>query len=339
MSEQAKKMKMSQNWKGMLPGILISLLALFLLFRFFDWQEVVQALRHAEWKYLLLALPIYLTSYIFRAMAWHAILMGAVPFRKVFLTMFVGYTLNNILPFRLGELGRAYLLGREDDLGFWRAFSSILIERVFDMLLAVGLLMGTLPFVLNAENTRELTLIVGGVVSVGFLALYLLARNRQWALDQFERFGARWPVILRLGKDRLDAFLEGLSALTSIRRFLTVFGLMAISWALAIAIQFLVLRSFYADALPVHGAFALGVSALGVAVPSSPGYIGVFEAAIVGALAMFVIPYSTAFADAVTLHVLYVLLTGSFGIYALASSNISLGEIFSSVRGLDTHRE
>jgi glycosyltransferase 2 family protein len=338
MTEPTHEIKKSQNWRSMLPGILISVLALFLLFRFFDWQEVLLALRQAEWIYLLIALPVYLISYVFRAMAWRTILKNEVPFRKVFLTMFVGYTLNNILPFRLGELGRAYFLGREDKLSFWQVFSSILIERAFDMILAVGLLMSTLPFVLKADNTRQLALIVGAVVMLGLLMLYLLARNRQWALDQFERLAVRWPLITRLGKDRLDAFLQGLSALTSLKRFLTVFVLMGISWSLALSIQFLVLRSFYSQARLLHAAFSLGVSSLGVAIPSSPGYIGVFEAAVVGALALFEIPFSIAFANAVTLHILYVLMTGSFGVYTLASSNISLGEIFQRVRGLNPQR-
>lgn len=339
MSDQDQTQKKGQNLRGMLPGIIISIVALFLLFRFFQWRDVVAALRQAEWIYLLIALPIYFLSYVFRAKAWHTILKEVVPFRKVFLTMHLGYLLNNILPFRLGELGRAYVLGRENGLGFWRVFPSILIERVFDMIIMASLLLGTIPFVLDTGNTREIAIIIGGIVLLGLLVLYLLARNRQWALDQFEKLGARWPILLRLGQERLEAFLEGLSALTSPRRFISVIVLMVISWGLAITIQFLVLRSFYPDARIVHSTFTQGVSALGVAVPSSPGYIGVFEAAIVGALAVFDIQPSTAFAYAVTLHIVYVLLTGCFGVYALATSNISLGEVFQNVRGLNPKRE
>lgn len=319
----------------MLPGIAFSILAIIILFRYFEWQDVVEALRHAEWVYLLIAIPVYLTSYVFRAMAWRMILKEAVSFRKVFLTMHVGYLLNNILPFRMGELGRAYLLGREENLRFWRAFSSIIIERVFDMIMAVAILMGTLPFVLNTGNTRQIASLVGAAVLLGLVLLYLLARNRQWALTQFERLGERWPIVLRLGKDRLEAFLEGLSALTSLRRFLGVFGLMVISWILAIAIQYLILRSFYPGAQLLHGAFSLGSSSLGVAVPSSPGYLGVYEAVVVAALSVFAIPPSTAFAHAVTAHILYILLTGTFGTYTLIISDISLTKIFQSVRNIN----
>lgn len=337
MTEQTTE-KLSQSaWRQMLPGIIISLLMLVLLFRFFDWKDVLEALRQAEWKYLLLAIPIYLLSYVLRAFAWWTILKEAVSYWRVFLTMHIGYLLNNVLPFRLGELGRVYLLGR-DGLGFWRVFSSILIERAFDMIIAVGLVLGILPFVLISSNTQQVAILIGVIVFLGLLILYLLARNRIWAVAKFERLGARWPLLLRLGKNRLDAFLEGLEVLTSPSRFARVLISLAVSWMMAISIQYLVLRAFYPDARILHALTTQGISALGVALPSSPGYIGVFEAAIVGALALFGISFSMAFAYALTLHLMYILMTGVFGAYGLAISRISLGEIFQNVRRISIQR-
>lgn len=321
----------------MVPGILVSLLMLVILFRFFDWKDVLDALRQAEWKYLFLAVPIYLLSYVLRAFAWWTILKEAVSYWRVFLTMHIGYLLNNVLPFRLGELGRAYLLGK-DGLGFWRVFSSILIERAFDMIIAVGLVLGILPFVLISSNTQQVAILIGVIVFLGLLILYLLARNRIWAVAKFERLGARWPLLLRLGKNRLDAFLEGLEVLTSPSRFARVLISLAVSWMMAISIQYLVLRAFYPDARILHALTTQGISALGVALPSSPGYIGVFEAAIVGALALFGISFSMAFAYALTLHLMYILMTGVFGAYGLAISRISLGEIFQNVRRIRIQR-
>jgi len=337
MTEQTSEKTSQSTLRQMLPGIIISLLMLVLLFRFFDWKDVLVALRQAEWAYLLLALPIYLLSYVLRAFAWWTILKEAASYWRVFLTMHIGYLLNNVLPFRLGELGRVYLLGREG-LGFWRVFSSILIERAFDMIIAVSLVLGILPFVLVSSNTQQVAFLIGGIVLLGLLTLYLLARNRIWALAQFEKLGARWPLILRLGKNRLDAFLEGLEVLISPGRFAKVLISLAISWIMAITIQYLVLRAFSPNARILHALTTQGISALGVALPSSPGYIGVFEAAIVGALALFDFSFSIAFAYALTLHLMYILVTGIFGIYGLAMSRISLGEIFQNVRRIKIQR-
>ncbi|MBC8506766.1 MAG: flippase-like domain-containing protein [Anaerolineales bacterium] len=337
MSEQSIEKKSRSTFRQMIPGIVISLLMLLLLFRFFDWEDVLEALRHAEWIYLLLALPLYLLSYALRAFAWWTILKEAVPYWRVFLSMHIGYLLNNVLPFRLGELGRAYILGK-DGLGFWRVFPSIMIERAFDMIIAVALVLGVLPFVLISSNTKQVALVVGGIVILGLLILYLLARNRQWAMAKFIKLGSRWPWILRLGENRLDAFLEGLEVLTSLGRFTKVLLSMIVSWTMAITIQYLILLAFYPEARILHAITTQGISALGVAVPSSPGYIGVFEAVIVGALALFGISFSTAFAYALTLHLMYILMTGAFGAYGLAVSRISLGEVFQNVRRINIPR-
>jgi len=165
-----------------------------------------------------------------------------------------------------------------------------------------------------------------------------LARNRKWALAQFRKLGARWPLVLRLGESRLDAFLEGLEVLTSIGRFSKVLLSMVLSWTLAITIQYLILLAFYPDGRILHAITTQGISALGVAVPSSPGYIGVFEAVVVGALALFEISFSTAFAYALTLHLIYFLMTGILGAYGLAKSRSSLGEIFQNVRRINIQR-
>jgi hypothetical protein len=323
----------TRNRRRVLIGIGISLIAVLLLIRFFDWQQVWDVLRHADYRFLLLAIPLYLLSYGLRAMAWSTILQEKVSFRRVFLTMNIGYLLNNLLPFRLGELGRALLLG-QDGLGFWMVFSTILIERALDLILAAGLLLGTLPFVLSASNAGQIALIVGTVVLMGLALLYLLARNRCWALAQLERLEARWPRLARFGHERLAAFLSGLETLTSPGRFLRVFGWLFSTWAAAAIVQYWVLRSFYPQARLVHAAFGLAVSALGVAVPSSPGYIGVYEAAWVGALALFEIPFSTAFAHALTTHLYYVIITGIFGILGLADRGERLGQVFARVSDL-----
>lgn len=323
------------TWRSMLPGLAVSIFALVVLFRLFDWHEVLAALQQVQWGWLLIALPLYFVSYFLRAFAWYLILQKTIPYRKVFFAMHAGYLLNNVLPFRLGELGRVYLLGR-DGPGFWRIFPSVLIERSFDMVFATTLLLGSLPFVLNTSNAQQIAWLVGGVVLVGIILLYLLARYRQWALIQFERLGLRWPALLRLGRKRVEAFLDGLGALTSPKRFLQIFGFITGGWIFAVLIQFLFLRAFYPNAQLIHATFTQGVSALGVAVPSSPGYVGVFEAAIVGALAAFEIPPSTAFAYAVTMHLAYIMITGTLGAYGLASAQLSIGEIFRKLRQLNT---
>ena len=96
-----------KNFWRILPGVLISLVALGVLFTLIDWPTFVVALQKADYRYLLLGLPIYLISYLVRSRAWHLLLMEEPSYKLVFFTQQAGYLMNNVLPFRLGELGRA----------------------------------------------------------------------------------------------------------------------------------------------------------------------------------------------------------------------------------------
>lgn len=314
-----------------LPGILISLVALVIILLLVDWQDVLTALQQAQYRYLFLGLPVYLVAYAFRALAWRALLMEEVSFKRVFLTMQTGYLLNNVLPFRLGELGRAFLLGRAG-LGFWRVFSTILIERAFDMILAAGLLLGTIPFVWESTQSRSVAYGVVAIVLFGMVLLHILARYQAWVMAQFERLGSRWPLVARFGQERLSAFFNGLIALVHLPRFLQVFSWMALSWGTTILYHYILLLGFEPDARLLWAGFGLGTASLGVALPSSPSYIGILEAAWIGALAFFDVPFSTALAYAMVAHVLHIMISVVFGVYALSYEGETISQLYRQIR-------
>jgi uncharacterized protein (TIRG00374 family) len=314
-----------------LPGILVSLGALVVIFIIVDWHEVLTALRQADYKYLLLGIPIYLIAYFFRALAWRTLLKEEASIKKVFLIMQAGYLLNNVLPLRLGELGRAFLLGRTG-LGFWRVLSTILIERAFDMILAAGLVLGTLPFVWNSPQSQQVASMVGGLVLIGLIALHFLARYRVWAVATFQKFSNRWTVLARFGVERLEAFFNGLSALVQTTRFIRVLLWMLTSWGLAVVYQYILLLAFEPGAHLLWAAFGVGTASLGVALPSTPSYVGVLEAVWIGVLALFGVPFSTALAYALTAHVLHILISCVFGIYALSQEGETLRQVYTEIR-------
>jgi len=314
-----------------LPGFLVSLAAIVLIVYIVDWKEVYDALKQAEFGYIFLGIPIYLIAYLFRAFAWGTLLGKDVPIKKVFITMQIGYLLNNILPLRLGELGRALLLGRKG-LGFWRVLSTILIERAFDMILAVSLLLGTIPFVFGSSQYLPVALIVGTIVISGMVVLHLLARNQVWVVNKFKKLSEHRPRLNKLGSNRIEAFLNGLSTLVDVRRFLSVLVWMLLSWGLTIIYQYLVLLAFDPDSRVLWAAFGLTIASLGVALPSSPSYVGVLEAAWIGALSIFNVGVSTALAYAITIHILHIIISLIFGIYGLIKEGETLNKLYSDLR-------
>lgn len=337
MDSMSKKLNYRELIK-ILPGILFSLTAFILILFIVDWDDVAIALKQAEFSFLILGIPIYLIAYLCRAIAWQTILGRETPFKKVFLTMQIGYLLNNILPFRLGELGRALLLGRTG-LGFWRVFSTILIERTFDMILAVSLLLGTIPFVIGGSQYSQAAIFVGILVLFGVAILYLLARNQGWVVDRYKKLGEKRPAFSRVKVERVESFIQGLSSLNKFPVFLRIFGWMVMSWGFAAVYQFVVFLAFDPEAKLLWTTFGLSVASLGVALPSSPSYVGVLEAAWIGALSLFKIPLSIALAYAVTVHILHIIISLVFGTFGLLREGETLSKLFSELRNRNFEKD
>lgn len=304
--------------------MLVSALTLAIVFYFADLQKLGQALRLADYRLIALSFVTTLGWLLIRAVVWRTLLKDRAAYGMVFFTLNEGYLLNNVLPFRLGEVGRAFLMGRKAHLDFWQVLSTILIERILDLALAAVLLLATLPYVVGAIWARQAALVAGGLMVAGLAFLYLLARNRQRVLDLFQRVGQRLPLVARLGGAIVPSVMEGLAILTDSWRFLRAVGLMLLGWVIGIVQYTLLVRAFFPGGPLLWGVFTLGVAALGVAAPSSPGSVGVFEASIVGALSLFGQDASVALALAITLHLVQVLTTSVLGAYALARDGESL---------------
>ena len=314
-----------------LPGILVSLSALVALIYFIDIGEVKNDLLQADYRYLILVLALYVLALMTRAIAWRKLLLDEIPYRDVFFTLNAGYLLNNILPLRLGELGRALILGRHG-LGFWRVLSTILVERVFDFAIISGMLLTTLPFITGASQANKVAITVFCMVLIGFVIFYLIARYRERVLILYELLTERWPGLSLIGEDRLRSFITGLAALTDLCRFLSVLFWMLVNWGLAILAQYLLLLAFVPSAELIWIVFGLAVVALGVALPSAPAYIGILEAAWVAALSLVGVEPSTALAFAVSSHLINITVTGVFGVYALVREGESLVRLYSKIR-------
>ncbi len=315
-----------------MPGLLVSLIALLVVFNFVDLRSLAETVREVEVIYLVAGVVVLGLGLLARSIAWRTLLEERAPRLDVFLAINEGYLLNNILPFRLGEFGRAWLLGQHTGLNFWHIFSTIILERAFDIAISAGLLLGTLPLVLGLSDIRTSAIGAVGLVALGMTALHLLARNREKAARLIRRWGTRWPWVAQVEKRWLEPFFNGLVTLVDLRRFLLVLGWMLVVWGLTLLEYFLVIRAFVPMAPMLWAAFSLGVLAFGAALPSSPATIGVFEAALVGALRVFSVDYATAFAYAVTVHLINFLMSAILGGYGLSHHGQSLGELYRRLR-------
>ena len=159
---------------------MISLFLLGVILYFVDLNQVASSLIQADIGYLFLALALAIIWLFIRGMVWWTLLKRRPGYRATFLCMCEGYLLNNFLPFRLGEVGRAFLLSRKSDLRFMEIVPTIVIERVLDLMFSAGILILSVPFVLGVTDADQIGYIVGGIMLSGLVGLFVLAYKRDW---------------------------------------------------------------------------------------------------------------------------------------------------------------
>lgn len=320
--------QMLKNAKSWLPGLIISAIFVGLILVFVDFRKLVEAISQADMRWLGVSVLVAIIWLLMRGVVWRALLREKAPYRDVFLTVNEGYLLNNFLPLRVGELGRAFLLSRKTTLSFMEILPTVIIERVLDLAFSAIILLSAVPFVAGAPDAlKQAAYVASGLVVVGLFSMYLLARNHIWALGVFDKISQRLPVLQRFG-GFLKSLFEGLAILTDGWLFLRVLGLMTINWGIAI-VQFLViLLAFFPNAQIVWAMFGLGAAAFGGAIPALPGGVGTFEGVMGGAVFLVSGDEARSFAAAIMTHVLSYVVSGTIGIYALSREGQTLSGVY-----------
>lgn len=324
-------MKDAKRW---LPGAVISLLLIAAILYFVDLRAMLDAIRNANYALLAIAVAIGFVWMAVRAVVWRTLLRDRPSYSDVFWTVGEGYLLNNFLPFRLGEIGRAFLLSRKSGMQFMEILPTIVIERAMDLGFSAVIFLAAIPFVVGAEGAEQIGVIVSVMILIAFVILYLLARYSQWALDLFHRLSARWPTLQRAGGNFLESFFLGLSVLKDGWLFIRFLFWMTLNWGIAIVSYYLIVLAFFPEAQLVWGMFGLGAAAFGGAIPSLPGAVGTFEGAIGGAMTLLTGDESTALAVALTARLYNYINSGLIGGIGLLREGQTLSGIYEQLKNL-----
>lgn len=286
-------------------GIAISISLLAWVLSTFDLAEVGHALVTASYIYLLPVSILMILTFVVRSMRW-GLLFGdkEVPeFGNLFMSLMIGYLGNNILPARAGELVRAYVLGRREEMSKSAVLATVLVERICDLVVMLFLIAIMLLFFPMSPWLRQAGF-VAGLLSLAAMA-FLISLNiwgtplLTWSVRRL------WflPVgSLRKIESVSNGFLTGVSGLRNRQRTLLFLAWTVIIWFVEAIIVYLVVLAFdlplsIADALFV----ILGVG-LGMVVPSSPGYVGTYEFFATSTLALLGVTGGEALSFALAAH-------------------------------------
>ncbi|GAC1476764.1 MAG: lysylphosphatidylglycerol synthase transmembrane domain-containing protein [Gemmatimonadaceae bacterium] len=329
---------MRVGWKGAL-GIALSVILLGYAFRGVPIAEVIQRLRAAD-PLLLIAAAVAGTAIVpLRARRWKVILHPVepdLPFAPLWHATAIGMMINNVVPARAGELARAYALAREvPRVSFAAALASLAVDRVFDAVVILLLMFLALVDPSFPSDTaiagRPVANWAGSgivIVAVAAAALYALAVFPARLIALFEIFARRVsPRIEERGRVLLVAFSEGLGVLRSPRRFAAVFGWTLLHWLLNGVAFWLAFRAVGISAPVTAALFLQGLIAIGVAVPSAPGFFGVFEAFAKLGLAVYGVGEAQAVTWAVSFHILTFIPITLIGAWYFARLGLKVGDI------------
>ncbi|MGA7669462.1 MAG: lysylphosphatidylglycerol synthase transmembrane domain-containing protein, partial [Nitrolancea sp.] len=270
-----------------LIGLAGSLLFLYLAFRGQDLGAIGAALKRANYWYVVPAIAVYFAGIWVRSLRWSFLLRPVERFsgRGLFRVLVIGITANNVLPLRSGELVRSYVLSTKSRVKNASALATIAVERIFDGLTMLGfVLVASLSIGLTSQ-VREVTIVGGvlfGTILVGLIVVSA-GPARNWLIDSAARV-----LPERVGNPvsrAAHAFLDGLGILRSREDLILVCLTSVAAWVLEASVYALISVAFGLGLSPAAILLVTAVANLATLVPSSPGYVGAFEAGVVLALA------------------------------------------------------
>lgn len=305
-----------------------------------DLREVLDHARRADPLLLFVAVALATATFPLRTIRWRLILRDVdghrLPWRPLWHATAIGFMANNLLPARAGEVARAYVIGRRLPVRFTTALASIGVERVFDGLVMLGLMAVAIAapsFPANgAVNGRSVaTLATTAAALFGavlLLALIVVHRPAPW-LRLLGRISHRLLPVR--AADRVTQWAEGivagLAVLKSPMRFAGVVAWSLVLW-LVNAAAFAVCFRAFGMTLPLEAALLLqGIIGFGVAVPSTPGFVGVFEAATLVTLRLYGVDSTLAVSYALTYHLTTFFPITLLGLWSLSRLRLRFGEL------------
>lgn len=313
-------------------SLLVSGVFLWLALRDVPLDAVVDSIRGADLAWVALSLAFVVGAQFTRAMRWRGLLGGRMSPMRSFHILNITMLLNQ-LPLRAGEVARS-LLATRSGVPLVTAATSIVIERLIDMLLVVIVLAIAVSRLPTAPPSAGPAAAAFGVVSIGgFIALILLARHPERAHQLLGGLERRAALLARLRlRQRLEEVLDGLRPLTDLRQLAPAIGWTLAGWFFSLATLYALERALAIEGVDLVLGATLGVMLVvfSIAIPVSVAAIGPFESAV--RVAGDAVGMSTIASTSLgfIFHGATVLSYAFWGVIGLLVLGVSLGDVMKS---------
>ena len=313
-----------------LPGVLISILIITLIGKVVDLNVFTNSIAEFDIKDILVIIAITLISLAARAVIWMK-LLPKVQFIDSFLIINESYLFNNLIP-RSGEIIKTILFAQPASENAIKIFSCVIVERSFDLVIAATMFLATFPFVSQLNSLRPIALTLLMLFLFTLIAGLLIAIKAQKVKNWLMKIGERDSNFKEKILPRIELFIDGFQILTNWKQIFSVLFWIIISWLLWTSIIFYTVNTIFQGVRFWWAIFIQGVLALGIALPSAPAGLGVFEGTVVASLSVFDISAEKALAIAVVIHLFQIVVTTIIGLIAVMKQGESISDIFRKIR-------
>jgi glycosyltransferase 2 family protein len=309
-------------------GLAFSALFLWIAFRRIVFADLALSLRGADYRWLV-AYPILATILNWlRGGIWRLLLEKRVGRGAAFWAYAVGFLVNNVLPFRVGEAARIGLLARRSGLPIVEVGTAAGLERIFDLVFVLAIVIVSVPFASGGGGVQAAALTMGGAATVAIVGLVCVIAFRHRLTRIVKAIAVAVvprqapALVMRWGE-----MMNGLAVMRSPRLACTAVGGSSVVWMLTIVAQWTVLRAFQPEATLLHAALLVGLVSLAAAIPAAPGAIGTYQWVAQQALVLpFPLLYtpSRALAAALVSHAASYVFSSALGAAGLWYFGVSL---------------
>jgi uncharacterized protein (TIRG00374 family) len=308
-------------------GTALSVLLLVLAFRGIDFAELGGALARTDYGLVLVAVGTIIATTMAKAARWQLLFYPRHRQRrysKLLAILLIGQMVNIVIPARLGELARAYLVGEIEGESKALALGTIAVEKAIDLFTLLFLLVGILLSMALPRWVQEPGI---GITVAAFILMGALVLSAHYREQLLSVFGRLMVILPELARARLMGQLEAaMGSLEVLRRWdvsLVVIGWSIFSWLLAASTNYVAFLALGLNLSFLAAIFLLVVLQVGVAVPSSPGKIGVFHYLCLLALSVFGVERSLALSYGLLLYFVVFLPPTLLGVFFLGWENLS----------------
>jgi glycosyltransferase 2 family protein len=288
-------------------GLAVSAFFLYLAVRNVRPSALRDALSKSDYWWTVPSIALLFLAQLVRALRWQWLFTRATRPRyvPVFEATLLGQCFNNILPARAGEVARILALHRTAGTSRAETTSTVIVERLFDVLVLLALLFVFAPWLPHVTWLHAAAILAVVLVAVTVAAVVVLLRwgERPFlvVLRPLAHLGLPFLPLER-AEHAAANFVRGAASLRDPRLAAPALFLTALSWITISLSTWVLMIGFHLGLSPLAGLLVTIATGLSLVLPSSPGAVGVFEEAALVGLKAYGIEKADALSFAIVLH-------------------------------------